>query len=339
MRMPDPFNILISSSGRRGALVGLCRRALDEAGLAGRVLAADMTSASAAYQLCDEGFYATRFDDPAFIPEMLKICEQQNIGLVIPTHDRELMLYARAVDQFQAIGTRVNIPSPEVVTIGSDKEACHKWMTEHNLLVPRQATPDEVLAAPSDWPLPLLIKPRYGSSSIGVHTVDDLDRLRLLTANQPYLVQTLAKGQEYTVDLFIDQTGVCRCAVPRVRLETRAGEISKGVTDRNEAVIALAKQVCDTLPGAQGVMNLQVFYDTDSGRCEIIELNTRFGGGYPLTHEAGANYIGYLIEEARGQTCSAKLEDWQDGLMMLRYDAAVFLPQSQAGLNARSRPR
>lgn len=331
--MSEPFNILVSSSGRRGALVGLCRRALSDLGLTGRVLAADITQASAAYQLADAGFYATRFDDPAFIPSMLKVCEQQAVGLVIPTHDRELMLYARAYDQFEAIGTRVVVPSHEVVAIGSDKAATHRWLSDNGFPVPRQATPDEVVASPRDWPLPLLIKPQFGSSSIGVHVVDDLDALRLLSAGQPYLVQTIAGGVEYTVDLFIDSSGTCRCAVPRLRLETRGGEVSKGMTRRQSAVIDLAKQVCAKLPGARGVMNLQVFHDAATGDSRIIELNTRFGGGYPLTHQAGADYIGWLIEEARGGASSASDSGWRDGLVMLRYDEAVFVDGGQVGLS------
>lgn len=330
--MPKPFNILISSSGRRGALVGLCRRALESLGVEGKVFAADITQASAAYQLCDEGFYARRFDDPAYIPEMLKVCGEQNVRLLIPTHDRELMLYASAFDQFQAIGTHVVAPSTEVVALSSDKEATYRWLTENNLPRPRQASPDEVLANPDGWPMPLLIKPRYGSSSIGVHTVNDLEQLRHLTADRPYLVQSIAQGKEYTVDLFVDQSGVCRCAVPRQRLETRAGEVSKGMTERNTAVIDTAMRACATLPGPRGVMCLQLFHDPSKNECKIIELNARFGGGYPLTHEAGAEYLRWLIEETLERPCSAADDAWQDGLVMLRYDDAVFVERQQAGL-------
>lgn len=330
---PEPFNILISSAGRRGALVDLCRRTLGEMNIAGKVLAADITRSSAAYQLADAGFYAGRFDDPAYIPDLLKVCKKQCVRLVIPTHDRELMLYARAYEQFEDIGCRVVIPSPRVVTLGSDKLATHDWLSAHHLPVPRQATPEEILANPSDWQMPLLIKPRFGSSSIGVHIVKDLDKLRLLTSEQPYLVQSIAKGYEYTVDLFVDESGSCRCAVPRRRIETRAGEISKGVTERNEVVIDLAKRVCGALPGARGVMNIQIFHESKTNECEIIELNTRFGGGYPLTHESGANYIRWLVEEARGESSTIDEASWQDGLVMLRYDDAVFISREQAGLD------
>jgi len=314
-------------------LVGLCRRSLNALGLQGKVLAADMNAMSAAFQLSDAGFFATRFNDPAYIPEMLRVCREQSVDLLIPTHDRELMLYANAFEQFEAIGTRVVISSPKVVSIGSDKVQTHRWMSEHGLPVPRQATPHEVLADPGAWQLPLLIKPQFGSSSIGVHIVDDMEKLRLLSANQPYLVQTIATGQEYTVELFADQSGRCRCAVPRRRLETRAGEVSKGMTVRIEPVIELSKRVCDALPGARGVMNLQVFHDPKTNDCRIIELNTRFGGGYPLTHECGADYISWLIQEKIDGRCPSDDTQWQDGLVMLRYDDAVFVSKEDAGLS------
>ena len=46
----------------------------------------------------------------------------------------------------------------------------------------RQASPEEVLANRSDWPLPLIAKPVDGSSSIGLVRVQDYDQLTTLPA-------------------------------------------------------------------------------------------------------------------------------------------------------------
>jgi carbamoyl-phosphate synthase large subunit len=64
----------------------------------------------------------------------------------------------------------------------------------------------------------------------------------------------------------------------------------------------------------------------------VIEINPRFGGGYPLSHAAGADFPRWLLEEALGLPSSAAAGAWRDGLVMLRYDDAVFVDRDAAGL-------
>jgi carbamoyl-phosphate synthase large subunit len=120
--------------------------------------------------------------------------------------------------------------------------------------------------------------------------------------------------------------------VPRLRLETRGGEVSKGVTVRNRAVIDAARQVVHALPGARGVLNIQIFYDEVARQANVIEINPRFGGGYPLTHQAGAPMATWLLEEALGLPCSARDDQWREGVVMLRYDDAVFVDAADVGV-------
>jgi carbamoyl-phosphate synthase large subunit len=61
----------------------------------------------------------------------------------------------------------------------------------------------------------------------------------------------------------------------------------------------------------------------DAGTPAVFEINARFGGGYPLAHRAGAQFAQWLLEEASGRRLSAH-NDWQGGVVMLRYDQAVF---------------
>jgi carbamoyl-phosphate synthase large subunit len=43
-----------------------------------------------------------------------------------------------------------------------------------------------------------------------------------------------------------------------------------------------------------------------------------------LAHHAGATFAKWLLEEASGRPSSAH-DNWREGVVMLRYDAAVFL--------------
>jgi carbamoyl-phosphate synthase large subunit len=220
-----------------------------------------------------------------------------------------------------------------VIDICGNKVNTHRWLTEHRFPTMRQASPEEVLDAPQDWEFPLVAKPIGGSSSIGLYYVKDADDLAALMKREDparYIVQSMATGDEFTVDVVVNREGRCLCAIPRQRIEVRAGEISKGKTVRNPKVQQLAIDIAQTLPGSYGVMNIQIFYDADKDALNVIEINPRFGGGFPLSYAAGGDYPRWLLEELFDLPSTYEGPDlWKDGLVMLRYDAAVFLDQSE----------
>jgi carbamoyl-phosphate synthase large subunit len=76
-------------------------------------------------------------------------------------------------------------------------------------------------------------------------------------------------------------------------------------------------------------MNIQIFLDQATEAMKIIELNPRFGGGFPLAWKAGAHYPRWLIEECLERPLSAARDCWEDGLVMLRWDAAVFVTATE----------
>ncbi len=237
----------------------------------------------------------------------------------MPTHDAELPLYAAARERFAEVGCTISVSGPETVAIGRDKRATHDWLVANDLPTVRQGTPADVLAEPDSWRWPLIVKPRAGSAAIGVRVIAAGGRIE----DEPDLiVEECAAGVEHTIDLLIRRDGSCPIVVPRRRLEVRAGEVSKGVTVRHDALEALARRAAAALPDAYGVLNLQVFVDGDDLR--VIELNARYGGGFPLAYEAGAHLPEWTIEEVLGRP-STIVDTWRDGLVMLRYDEAVFV--------------
>jgi len=330
--LSQPFNILITSAGRRVNLIEDFRQSLQELGLEGSVYATDLGPLAAAWHAADGAFHSRRFNDPAYMADLLEQCQQRGVKLVIPTIDTELPLYAEHRRQFADAGITLAVSGPEAIHIGGDKVRTHDWLTTHGFPAPRQTDAAGILADPDAWPMPMIAKPRAGSSSIGLVRVESLDAVRQIADREGLIFQTLATGAEYTIDVFIDHAGTPHCAVPRMRLETRGGEISKGVTVRDPKLQQLALDLCGKLPEPRGVMCVQVFVDPDTGDMKVIEFNPRFGGGYPLTQKAGANFTRWLIEDALGLPLSATPDDWQDGLVMLRHDRAVYISRDDAGL-------
>jgi carbamoyl-phosphate synthase large subunit len=110
--------------------------------------------------------------------------------------------------------------------------------------------------------------------------------------------------------------------VPHLRCEARSGEVSKGITRKNPALLEVAWRLGSLMEGATGVLCFQAILPKQ-GPPMVFEINARFGGGYPLAHQAGACFTKWLLEEILELPSSIN-DSWQDGLMMLRYDAAIF---------------
>ena len=261
--MKRTFTLLISSVGRRVQLVECFRRAARELDLRLIVLGVDAApELSPASQLVDRCFQVPLCSAPEFIQELLTICDKESVNLIVPTVDPELPIYARHVQKFCIAGTRVFVSSIETIDIASDKCRTNQWFKANGFPTVLQDTVENVINDLRKWTFPVIVKPSRGSASTGVRVVGDSGTLLSLKDRDGLLVESMAIGIEHTTNLFMDREGRCLCAVPHQRLETRGGEVSKGMTVKNRKLMDLAKSVAETLPGARGPLNLQGFVDS-----------------------------------------------------------------------------
>lgn len=321
-------NILVSSAGRRVGLLACIRDSVAKRGADAAVLTIDSGSSAPAMFVSESASKVPRCTDPDFLEAVLRLCTEHRIALLIPTIDTELPVYAAARDKFAEIGVTACISSSSAVEICSNKVGTHEWLLANGFPTVRQTGLRSALLHPSDWPLPLIAKPYNGSASLGVRRIQTrLEFEAMVDMSSECIVQEIASGREFTINVYVNQSGECICAVPHWRMEVRAGEVSKGVTVKNRRLMDLARAVAEALPGAYGPLNIQCFMD-DSGTTRIIEVNARFGGGYPLAHRAGGRFTDWLLDELEGKRLSY-FDDWTDDLAMLRYDEAVFVSGSR----------
>ena len=318
---PDGRRFRSSSRAPAGAArsSAILRRSLANLGLTGPILASDVSGYAAAFHLADRGIVVPPQSDPAFVDALLEICEREGVRLVVPTHDGELPLLAAARDRFAEIGATLSISAPETIAIGRDKAQTHAWLAEHGFPTVRQGTVADVLAAAASWQWPLIAKPRLGSAGIGVvHCASVAD-----LPEGDVVVQEVAPGAEHTVDVLVLRDGRCPVAVPAT---ADRGPRGRGLEGRHRpprgAPGRSPAASREALPGAYGVLNVQVFVAGDELR--VIEINARYGGGFPLAYEAGARLPEWTIEELLGRP-STVADEWREGLVMLRYDEAVFV--------------
>ena len=321
--MKPACTILFSSAGRRVELIQCFQESAAALGLKARVVAVDVEPAmSAACQAADLALPVPRCGHPEFVEVLLGICAEHGVDLLVPTIDPELAVLSRHAERFDALGARIAVSRPAVVDLARDKLRTARFLAARGIAVPRSASVSEVAAAPHDWTWPVLVKPRSGSSSIGIRVVSAPEQLAAVPAGADQMVQQLLRGDEYTVNLFFDHTGCLRCAIPHRRCEVRAGEVAKGLTARQPELERIAWLLGAALDGARGALCFQAIVD-DAGAPAIFEINARFGGGYPLAHRAGARFAQWLLEEVTERPLSAH-NDWQGGVLMLRYDHAIF---------------
>ncbi|MBI2513181.1 MAG: ATP-grasp domain-containing protein [Opitutae bacterium] len=325
--MADEITVLFTSAGRRNQLIDCFRRDAEELGLRLRVLAADLRpELSSACHAADAAFAVPRCTSEEYVPQLLEIARAEGVKLVVPTIDPELGPLSRQQAQFAKLGTRVVVSEPGVVALAGDKQATAERLAAAGVTTPATCALVEYMAAPDRLRWPVVVKPRSGSASVGIVRPMTREELDGLDAAADSIVQELWRGTEYTVNMFFDASGTLRCAVPHRRIEVRAGEVSKGRTERIPRLLEAAELIASAISGAaRGPLCFQAIVD-DTGACGVFEINARFGGGYPLAHRAGARFSRWLLQEATGVLSDAST-DWRTGVTMLRYDAAVFIDE------------
>lgn len=314
-------NILITSAGRRVSLVQEFKKTALDFSEDIKVFTTDMEPRMApACHVSDGYFPVSSATSDNYISELLEICKSNGIGIVIPTIDTCLSVLSSNKHLFEENGIHVIVSSQDFVSICCDKRETFNFFAEHNIRCPKQIDV-------SNPQFPMFAKPYDGSGSNNIHTIMSDDDLSVTIRNNPKLMfmEYIDKNdyKEFTVDMYFGRDNRVKYIIPRERIEVRGGEVSKGITRKNYLVDYL-KERFENLPGVVGCICVQLFCRERDNDVVGIEVNPRFGGGYPLSFHAGANFPEMIMLEYFQDKTLEYREDWRDNLMMLRYDAEVI---------------
>lgn len=334
------FRILFTGVGRRVELMQAFRAAAFHTGYRLRLYGADMTFTAPALYYCDCCRQVCGMRDPDYIPELVRICHDDSIDLVIPTIDTDLLVLSEHTADFAAVGTRVLISAPDRIRICRDKNFTSEFFVSCGLKAPMPV---------NDWreykgAYPCFIKPKDGSSSINAFRVENPEKLELLAAQiGDYVVQPFVEGTEYTVDMFGDFDGNLISAVPRVRLAVRAGEVLKTRISLDPVILREVQALADEFHPV-GPITVQLIRDRRTGEDYYIEINPRYGGGAPLSMKAGARTPEYILQLLAGKKPEEFLPSDKtagtashtftpsaiaDGAVYSRFDQSVCIDQGE----------
>lgn len=300
------MNILFTCAGRRHYLIDYFQRAKPKGDV---IVGADMQSTAPAMAIVDKKYEVSSVYAANYVDELLLICKKENIGAIISLNDLELPVLSKNEERFKSIGVKLLVSGNDVI------ETCFdKWKTiefANKIGIP---TPNTYLSLQravkaieqGELKFPLVIKPRWGSASVGLEFPEDMEELQLsyklqqkrlfqsilaeissTDAENAILIQEKIDGVEYGLDIFNDLEGKHLSVYVKEKIAMRAGETDKAVLRNHPEIEAVGKRIGENL---KHIGNLDCDIFEKNGKYYLLEMNPRFGGGYPFSQMAGANF-------------------------------------------------
>lgn len=317
------MNILLTSVGRRGYLVQYFKEAL--AGR-GKVYVSNSDANSPAFKYADESVVSPLIYDSNYIDFLLDYCKKNNIKLLVSLFDIDLYVLACHKEELKKIGVTVVVSDKEFIGVCNDK-----WLTYNYLMNNGINTPKTFLSVEktiealnnNEIKFPLIVKPRWGMGSLEIFTADNLEELKVFylktkrNIEKSYLkyesrqdiensviIQEKIIGEEYGLDVINDLNGKYRNTVIRKKLGMRAGETDVAEIIENEIIKNMSIKLSSL---SNHIGNLDMDILSDGNKYYVLEMNARFGGGYPFSHLAGVNLPLALIEWILGNEINNEL--------------------------------
>jgi carbamoyl-phosphate synthase large subunit len=312
------MNILFTCAGRRNYLINYFKEALNGTG---KVFAADMQLSAPSMADADDAIIIKRVDDPEYINDLIHICNDHQIDAIISLNDLELPILSKQKTRIEEETKATVIVSKEdVVETCFDKLKTIEFAKELGINVPETYTDIESVKKAikeNELNFPVVVKPRWGSASIGLEFPGDEKELELAfqlinyrldrtiisevskqDRDRAIMIQQKISGKEYGLDIINDLNGNNQAVIVKEKLAMRSGETDKAKTVDNPELEKIGRLIGENL---SHVGNLDCDIMEENGNYYLIEMNPRFGGGYPFSHEAGANVPMAIIYWLKGE--------------------------------------
>lgn len=330
------MNILFTCSGRRHYLLDYFKNVLEEKGL---VVAVDSQSTAPSFGVADFAFQVPSVNHPDYIIQLKNIIKSYQIDAVIPLNDLELPILSKYKQELELLNTRIIVSDTNFTHICSDKWETFKFLKRLNISTPNTyLNVSDTLKAISnaEMSFPLIVKPRWGSGSFGIEEVENeielqlayellkirlkksfLKNMNLNNVNEAIIIQQKLVGEEYGMDILNDFEGNFIECFTRQKLAMRSGETDKAKTMIGENYRRIGKRIAEKSKH-MGIMDIDFFVCNE--KITVLELNPRFGGGYPFTHEAGGNIAAMYVDWLKGIKAVSHHNQFKEGMLFSKYD-------------------
>lgn len=325
------MNILFTSAGRRDYLVKYFKETLNQQG---NIHVANSSSCSTAMLSGNYSILTPLIHDKAYIPFLKAYCKEHKIRALVPLIDIDLPILSNYKDEFKEIGVELIVSEPEVIEICNDKWKTYEYLSDNGFYTPNTfLTLTDAIEAIGYGVVhfPLIIKPRWGMGSISIFEADNLDELEIFynkvkrnihatylsyESQQDYdncvIIQDKLVGQEYGLDIINDLAGNYQSTNVKKKHFMRAGETDCAEVVSHPALEQMGEQIGHILGH---VANLDVDAFIVDGVPYVLEMNARFGGGYPFSHLSGVNLPKAIIHWLQDEAVESSLIEGKAGVI------------------------
>lgn len=310
------MNVLILSCGTRNKLVEYFKSCFD------KVVVTDCSDFAPAIYAADNYYIVPRMTDPDYLDVIMDICTKERINAVIPLQEDELMYMAQRKQIFADNEIWLVESSYETIALCRDKYLFSQAMAREGVSVIPTYLPEEAENVLDKFGK-VMVKERYGAGSVGNMIIESKQLLKayLDAAHSELIVQPFLHGKEYGVDAYVDRESKKVTSVfIKKKVRMRAGETEKSISIINESIWELVQRATDSIDFI-GPLDMDIL--EQDRKFFVLEINPRFGGGYPHAYECGVNFPEYILRNASGNENKNMIFTYPAGVKCMKYSEIV----------------
>lgn len=309
-------NVLIPSCGRRVELVKMFKDVFKTPRWSGNVYTCGCDDAQPAAHFSDKHFIVPEIFNSNYIDNIIRLCSENDINYIFPVIDYDIRVLSKyKLEILRKTGTEVICLDEDKAEICNDKLKTYKFFKGLGIKAP--ATYYDEAVAPQKM---YIVKPRYGFASKGIKITADLGH-QIMNGNE--IVQEYIEGQEFTCDLVSDRRFAVVSLVSRKRESVRGGEIQQAEVVNHLHLYNIFAAISRQLE-IIGPWCIQYIQDKDDN-IWFIEINSRFGGGVPISKRAGQDQASISLKVLERDFFGYHyryLVEW--GLTAMRFDDCFY---------------
>ena len=269
-------------------------KSLRMAGYKGKIVATDSSYLSAGFFMSDFNEVIPEADDRSFLQRLLEIIKMRKVQVLMPTSGFDIYPYSEHRKLLLEMGVLAIVSDRKSLEICRDKMQTYHYLRHDFSLPTTTDEPDDIQQ------FPIIAKPRFGKGSRGVMRIDNESDLKYVSSKTDNLIyQEFLPGTEYAIDVLCDLNEKPLIAVPRIRIQTKAGISTKGKivldTKLEENCMKIAR--CIRIRGPCCIQ----MKEASDGTLKLVEVNARMGGGTIFATLAGVNFPSLLLELVEGK--------------------------------------
>lgn len=268
------------------------------------------------------------FEEPGYIPAILKVCRQERIDIVLPVHQEDLVAIAKHKRLFETAGFSLPIPDYPLIELAIDKYRMAILAKENGIATPETHLLSEIRSSDLGGriALPILVKLRNSTGQRGQKKVRSvtafethIDSLLETHAQDDIIIQEFIPGTVqdtmYTVGLLYDHNHRLKACIPLKKIRSKpytGGTAICTVAENRPDVREMAINLMSAFSAWEGIADVEIKIDPE-GKPKFIEVNPRPWGSIYGSYVAGVDLPALWLKVALHEDFDA-VSEFQEGV-------------------------